>query len=245
MRVTFLALFLALSFLSAAQDALTLGNRILGGGILFSQRDFENEYPANTTNGLVDEERIDKRFRYSFAPYYGRMYEDFRMVGINLSIEGSTFESTFAGDQFESRYEDTSFSFGIGGFLRQYFPYSDKFGAFLQSGINLSRSRLTRKNGSFTIPNDIEPSIFSTELERKAWGGSIYSEVGIYFFVLEQLSIETRLARFFFLYEDQQLEERRVLDGTVRDGDGSDTRLDFNLINNFSFDQIFTINYYF
>ncbi|MEM6734812.1 MAG: hypothetical protein AAGC64_06645 [Bacteroidota bacterium] len=227
-----------------AQDALTTGNRIVGGGISFSQDDAENEFPFVNSLDPTMTASSNSLF-YSISPYYGRIYADFKMVGIRLRFIGRNSEYESVGDTFENQSEISERSFGVGGFLRRYFPYSDRFGVFLNAGIDLIRDVYTNESISFDIIDSSNIVIDNFKRENETWRGAIDAEVGIYFFVLNELSVETTLSRFFLDYSDTKRTIRDFEINETVEGDGNSSNFGFQFVNNFSFDQIFTINYYF
>ncbi|MEM0941110.1 MAG: hypothetical protein AAF600_12745 [Bacteroidota bacterium] len=245
MKASFTFFILCTSIISLfAQEALTTGNRIVGGGISFSQDDAENEFPfVNSLDPTTT--ASSNSLSYSISPYYGRIYEDFKMLGIRLRFIGRNSEYENVGNTFENQSEISERSIGVGGFLRRYFLYSDRFGVFLDAGIDLVREIYTNESISFNIIDSSNIVIDNFKRENETWRGSIDAEVGIYFFVLNEVSIETTLSRFFLEYSDIKRTIRDFeIDETV-EGEGNSTNLGFRFVNNFSFDQIFTINYYF
>ncbi|MEQ9404169.1 MAG: hypothetical protein RIM99_11315 [Cyclobacteriaceae bacterium] len=75
-------------------------------------------------------------------------------------------------------------------------------------------------------------------------------KVGLYYFLLEKLSIETNLGSFVanmgkseFFSESYYTDNSNQVQSDLQKQDSSAIR--FNLINQFTFDQILTINYYF
>jgi len=228
---------------SFAQDALTTGNRILGGGISFSQQETEDTYPYFSNTVRNDEDYTTRTSSYSFSPYYGRIYDDFKMVGIRLNIGESRNEVGWSNDFNSSENRSQSRQFGIGGFFRFYAPASDKFGAFFQTGINLSRSR--------SIDTYEYEYLGNAYVDRKeerimtSWGGSLDAEMGVYFFILSNLSAEARLGQLQFSYFDRRFEVEDTSDAFREKGSGSETSTNLNFINRLSFDQLLTINYYF
>ena len=229
-----------------AQDALTIGNRILGGGISFSQHETEDLFsPRSNIYG----DRTSDQFSYSFSPYYGRFYEDLKMVGIRLSVRGINLERYNMDNTNDSEYltEFSEKSFALGGFLRSYFPYSERFGVFIEPGIDLIRSTRLSRSSQNDI-NTVDESVVlvdQREYEEKTTIARVDTKVGLYLFLLDRLSIETRLAGINLVYVDRKLLERDLILGVEDEGDGYSTSINFNFINQLSFDQVFTINYYF
>lgn len=122
-------------FFSFSQDALTLDNRILGGGVSFLQRDSEDLYPFSD-DIILDDTRNDSRIAYSFTPYFGRFYQDHKKIGLRFQLNGWDTESENIFDDNEYTRESSFRAVSLGGFLRQYFPFSDRFGVFLEEGID-------------------------------------------------------------------------------------------------------------
>ncbi|MDW3191748.1 MAG: hypothetical protein R8G66_05265 [Cytophagales bacterium] len=246
MKQLLLSLFLSAGFLySYAQDALTLDNRILGGGLSFSQNDASDVYPFSN-DVIPGENRNNKHTAFSFTPYFGRFYQDHKMIGLRLHLNRSESQSENLFDDREHTHQVSRNAISLGGFLRQYIPFTDKFGVFLEEGIDVGRSTFEASNRSLDLEDPAFPRVFRNDREEtKAWNGSIDAEFGIYVFVLDRLSIETRLARFYLAYSDTKLTRSDLFNDETRTGEGSNTSVNFNLVNNFSFDQLFTLNYYF
>ena len=239
--ILFFSFFISCVF---AQDALTTGNRIFGGGLSFSHTDTENDNPyfySNLSN--IETRTISSSF--SISPYYGRIYDDLKMVGIRFTYSGNDREFTW-DDDFNATLEDISFKrFALGGFIRRYFPASDKFGGFLQSGIDLNRQITINRYRNEGLGDGVSTIIRRDEYESRAIGASIDATFGIYFFLLPQLSVETNLGQFLIAYDDIRIEESdQILDEAV-ERSGSSSSVDLNLINQFTFDKIFILNYYF
>jgi len=78
------ALFLSISFSTFSQDALKEGYRILGGGLNFSLGNTENAV-ANP-NFFPSETNSSKSSGFSVRPYYGRLFQDYSMIGARLSF---------------------------------------------------------------------------------------------------------------------------------------------------------------
>ena len=228
----------------SGQDALLTGNRILGGGISFSQSDTDDTHLfANSLNPNAT--RVQENFSYSLSPYYGRMYKDFHMVGIRLNVGGFNAENRIEDTSFQDFTEVTRRSFGFGGFLRRYITYSDRFGVFIESGLDFEFRDEDTESISVNLTDPQSPIVNNSQLGFESLGGSLDFEIGLYFFVLNQLSIETRLSRFSLTYSDFKRTRRNLDVDEFTEGEGNNTSINFNFINNFSFDQIFTINYYF
>ncbi|MEM6830290.1 MAG: hypothetical protein AAF551_07220 [Bacteroidota bacterium] len=239
-----LLFFMHVTLTLFAQGALTTGNRILGGGVSFSQSDTENDELFYRS---IDPDRSNSsnRSSFGFSPYYGRLYKDYKMVGVRFNVSGSNSKFERIQENYEYTDDTIEKSFSMGGFVRQYFPYSEKFGAFLESGIDLFRSGRETSFISFNTFGSSSTISENFKRDTKTLGASIDAEIGIYFFILEQLSVETNLARFFISYSDDKITLRDLEMDETLDGEGNSTSINFRFVNNFSFDQIFRLNYYF
>lgn len=242
MKKIFLLTLTLLSIQSFAQDALKMGNKIVGGGLSFSMNDSENDRPYNYYYYRTDfRESTD----FSFSPYYGRLYDDNTMIGIRLNINNrrSQYERTSESDFDKGSLESSSI--GFGGFIRKYFPTTDKFGFFIESGIDISRGTLNSDDQNFNLQDSVFVLVRHNQQKRTSYSASIDAEGGMYFFLIPRLSIETNFLQFILSYSDSNSEYENLIDNQIEEGDGNSANVRFNLINSFSFDKIFTLNYYF
>ncbi|MEO9869109.1 hypothetical protein [Ekhidna sp.] len=232
---------LFLSFLTFGQDALNEGNRILGGGMTFNHREAEKDSPYNLISNIYNDEQTNKFF--SFSPYYGRLYKDDVMVGLRLNI-ATRNNLNIDEDEFDiRRNEFKSNSIGVGGFLRRYYRSNDNFGLFLESGIDFTRYT-SKSESTRTIFDDSQGDrheVFGEESNEV----SVDARVGLYYFLFSKLSIETNLLRVSVSYRHQNFERRDIRNDEFTKGEGNVSTAGLNLVNQFTFDKIFTLNYYF
>lgn len=232
-----------ISFQSLAQDALKMGNKIVGGGLSISLSDYENESPYGS---FYSEDYLRESTDFTFSPYFGRFYDDYTMVGLRLSLTSNNYEEERNTDNYLSNRDYKSNSIGLGGFLRKYFPATDKFGFFIESGIDVRRGTSTSEDRSFRLDGD---SVFVLNRhdfrDNVSYSASIDAEGGMYFFLIPNLSIETNFLQFVLSYTDSKNEYEDLIDNRIEEGEGNSANVRLNLINSFSFDKIFTINYYF
>ncbi|UII31429.1 autotransporter outer membrane beta-barrel domain-containing protein [Fulvivirga ulvae] len=212
-----------------SQERLQKGNYYIGGGIGFSTRD----------ESLDDDDLNASKYdymRYSLSPYSGKFIKDGLAIGLNLQISSTDLQREQGTiDNLQVTKED-GFSIGAGIFLKKYWPVSEKFGAYLIPSLSYSRSHDESKNTSNTYISSSESTSNQINLS---------TGLGLYYFISPRFSLETNLANVVL--------SKQFLDKETRNTSTEDTlsqslernNLDFNLINQFSFDQIIVINYYF
>jgi hypothetical protein len=103
-----------ISFQSSAQDALKMGNKIVGGGLFIRMSDYEDERPYSSS---YQEDYSRESTDISFSPYYGRFYDDYTMIGLRFSLNSSNYEYEDTNDNYSYNYDYKSSSIGLGGFL--------------------------------------------------------------------------------------------------------------------------------
>jgi hypothetical protein len=231
-----------ISIQSFGQDALKMGNKIVGGGLSFSMSDHENDEPYRYD---LSREYFQESTSFSFSPYYGRFYDDYTMIGLRLNLSSSNYKYERTTDDYIDKFDNESGSIGLGGFLRKYFPANDKFGFFIESGIDLTRGTYNTEDHWLRLQDSTY--VLNNHYQRKgtSYIASIDAEGGMYFFLIPRLSIETNFIQFVLSYSDSKNEYEDLIDNRIEEGDGNSTNVRLNLINSFSFDKLFTINYYF
>ena len=251
MKKTQISLLSALILLFAldiqAQDALTLGNRIIGGGMSFrlSESDHSDQY----NNGI--NERKNESSSFSISPYYGRLVEDNKLLGISLSIGSSNSENDYYYGHinnnswiYPSVYSDHTKFIGTGIFIRWYFPVSQRAGIYFQPGANYNYIKEKSDVTYYSDSTRLVVRDLHSDLSR-SHDLSIRAKVGLYFFLFDQLSIETNLGNFVANLQFTNNEfKRQDVEGVQKDKDKF-SNINMNLANSFTFDQLFTINYYF
>ena len=167
------------------------------------------------------------------------------MIGISLDLRHNS-----GSDKFEYVSSEDIFDWhdrGIGGgmFLRQYLMMTERFGGFLQGNLNylLSEYKSTSRFRDFTINN--EEVVNDQKRLNHTFSLNVY--LGLYYFITDRWSIETRLGAGGFSYSYVTTKynfdsEEDDYDSTVKT-ENSSFSVDF--INQINFYQAFTINYYF
>ncbi len=244
------AIILLFSSTLQAQDAFKEGQKIIGGGLNFSNSENTEPNPSFGFFGSnVTETNTDV---FSIRPYYGRFFTDRSMIGIRLVFNANNIESIQrdAFIDFASTKNQTS-ELGGGLFLRRYFTANEKFGLFIDGSLNYLRS-----------VNDFESSFVSSLEDRvvtertvgtsesKQHKVSLEAQLGLYFLVLPQLSIETKLGTAAIEYTDSTIDRSEFVNGNIiqltpEARESSATELDIDFANEIAFDQLFTINYFF
>ena len=243
-------LFVCFGGILHAQEGLKEGKRIIGGGINFSTNEATN---PNTNFGFgTGNVTTTKTDVFGLSPYYGRVFADYTIIGIQGNFNSQSLESTQRiGASDITNNEDKSTALGGGLFLRRYFPASEKFGAFIEGNINYAR--LTSENEflfALAVSDGVVTQTSTASLESKGHRLAVGMDLGLYFFPLPQLSIETRLGNLTIAYEDVEITRSETNAGgnvvvTPLEQEGTSTSFNLDFANQIAFDQLFTINYFF
>ncbi|MEP4534027.1 MAG: hypothetical protein ABJ004_13140 [Cyclobacteriaceae bacterium] len=225
---------------TTAQDALTLGNHIVGGGISFDLSESDNSR-SSYLNGPQSITRESSSF--NFSPYYGRFIDDYKLLGISLSV-GSRFNQYENDDSYPDTSIDDQINFGAGVFMRRYFTITEKVGVYFQPGANYIRSSRGSESSQYTDSTRLTLSNKFTEKE-KSNNISLSAKVGFYFFIFDQLTIETTLGNFVATLTSTTYKRKNDQPDEAYKSKDHNSNLYLNLANSFSFDQLFTVNYYF
>ncbi|MEP2770732.1 MAG: hypothetical protein ABJH05_01200 [Fulvivirga sp.] len=219
----------AYSLKSQDLEAITKGKRVVGGSLGLTIVNDEN--PGFDPN---DKTTLEER-GFSVYPYAGKFIKDKILVG--TSLFASVGDSKFIEDNsFLTRTRSKEYhNYGIGVFMRKYYPLVGKFGAFIQPDV------------LFTLRgNEIDRSVFdkttgmlSTETPTRVEGFSINTgaSLGLYVFIGEKFSLETNLGNLSFNYIREEDEGQSQV--------YRDSNLRLELINQMSFDKIIVFNYFF
>ena len=218
-------------------NALMKGSKVVGGGISvsFSDDDFEPD--------AFDPDQIQTSdfTSFSFRPYAGKFIKDRLLLGGRLLITASDQESTIRDGIFSSVNESDEFNIGLGVFLRKYYPIAGKFGAFVETGVDFRTLNSDSKRSSF---NDQNPTTeFSTERDGSLVTADI--DLGLYVFLGERFSLETSLGRLAFIQSWEDITRRDLFQDTTNESSTERSNFNINFINQISFDQLITVNYFF
>lgn len=238
-KTTIYIIFL-LSFFSNfnlyGQEYLQKGHSILGGGIGAMRNNSSREEPIDSL------QQSGKNASFQVSPYFGRFIKDNLVLGIKLNFGTSKNESSFEDFNQTSNTEQKGRSYGAGIFFRKYFPVLEKFGVFIQPGINYNfyssdQVRYSSYNQGETVREDYE--------DRKSHSFSVNSSLGLYYFISPRFSIETSLGSLNLSKGKNNNKETNNYNDDSRTIKSDVDSFSFNFINELSFDKIFVINYFF
>ncbi|CAN5195440.1 hypothetical protein BH23BAC1_BH23BAC1_39180 [soil metagenome] len=214
-----------------AQEVINAGNFMVGGGIGV-------EFSNDTRTEDADFNRKSNSF--FFSPYMGKFIQNRLLVGAQLHFGTSTgnYQESYGSEIFFN--ERSSNSFGIGIFLRKYFPLNEKLGAFFQPGIHY------RFNNSGHTTNQSSSNVEWLDKEDINTN-TVFADInlGLYYFLGKRLSIETTLGNLSLERSSSNLEREHIYNDDVSHQKINNNRFGLNLINQLSFDKIFVINYFF
>lgn len=218
-------------------NALMKGSTVVGGGISVSSSDDEFEPDA------FDPDRIQTTdiTSFSFRPYAGKFIKDRLLLGGRLLLTTLDRESNTRDINFSSVTESDEFSIGLGVFLRKYYPIAGKFGAFFETGVDFSVFNSDSERSNFNDQDLIGE--FSTEID----GSQITAEIdlGLYVFLGERFSLETSLGNLAFRQSWEDITRRDLFQDTTNESSTERSNFNINFINQISFDQLITVNYFF
>jgi|GEM_PF-1684809 len=237
----------------SAQDALKMGNRILGGGIGVQMNNHDRDIPTYTSLNYINygTDSNIKSNGFSLSPYYGRFFKDYTMIGIRLNLSSSNRTSDFY-DHGSSpgllANESQSKSAGVGTFLRFYFPVAGNFGVYTQPGLDYTRTISTNTSSSLDSASSTYNYRYKQETRNNTF--SFDFKFGLYYFIFDQLAIETSLARLVLSASKGNVKNKNLTSpnnwqNDDRIGSINDSSINLNFINQLSFNQVFTLNYYF
>ena len=235
-----LTCFSIVSF-SQSQDvsAIMKGNKVIGGGINLSFSD--EEFKPDIFD--PDRRQATDYSTFSFRPYAGKFIKDRLLVGGRLLITSSDTESVSAEPDILRNIESDEFTIGFGVFLRKYYPIVGKFGAFVETGAGFNFLNNDARNSTFNTTGQELVSEFSTE--REGFEISAEIDLGLYVFLGERFSLETSLGNIAFRHSRTEEERTDLFQNLVLEDSFERDGFDFNLVNQISFDQLITVNYFF
>ena len=189
MKLNILTVFFFLIFLSSfplkAQDALSEGNFMVGGGINFSFSNYEDE---NT-------DRKDIFFRIS--PIIGKLVKDDLMIGTgvsvaNSSIKGEAVQNSNSGGGWTSNEDIIETDFGITFFVRKFWRVHGNFHLYLNPYLSYDRTdrNVTTTNASSTFYRIIEK-------EQPVNTFRLGASVGVFYFLNDHFSLSASLGNLY------------------------------------------------
>ncbi|WP_051315086.1 outer membrane beta-barrel protein [Algoriphagus terrigena] len=121
MRKVFMVMLLIWAGGSAAMAQMQQGSWMVDGNLAFSKT--RSSYSSQGSGG--DSEKGDPTFSVSFNPSVGFFVKDNLVLGLSALVGNEWAKSRNDGaDRFNT------FSYGVGAFVRKYFPAGDKFSFF-------------------------------------------------------------------------------------------------------------------
>ncbi len=205
---------------SLGQEYLSKGSNILTGtlGINLSNSESENEDYLQTN---------ENRY-YSTTAYYGKFMADNFAIGLGLGYSYNEGLNSYAytdPNQLPSEWLRTTHNLSTRLFARKYFPINEKFGGYLCSDFyyQLAKHETKRETGDSELRN-------TNTLGLSAG-------FGIYYFILNKLSLSANLIRvnpYYTFANTENESEDYYLDYKV-------FGFNMNVINSFSF----SVNYHF
>ena len=159
--------FILAGLVSNAQ--ISKGSILLGGAVEFNSQ--KTTYMASPTNAFTSS-------AVSLSPSIGKAVKDNFIIGIDLSYGHAQSDNQAACGTENIKID----SYGLGFFLRQYFPLGKGFSLFTQEELGGSHSQ-TKENGIVTTK--------STMLSMTFFPGIAYA-------VSHRLQFELGLVNFFF-----------------------------------------------
>ena len=236
-----------ISISASAQEGLKEGYRMIGGSVGFAVNQAEASESYNAVNRFENESTSNS---FSFNPYYGRFYEDSKMIGLSFGVsvsqndqESDTYNRDSGDLVYSSTNETRNVQLSAGMFWRYYISMSNQLGMVFEPSlaVNWSRRDSDFEYGDINRINNY----YIDRSETKGLGGTGSLKVGFYYFPFEQLSLEVFLGDFFFNLYDRNTENFTMDDEESYSSDNKSFTLAFQAVNSFTLDQLIRLNYYF
>jgi hypothetical protein len=239
-------LFFTSSF-SYAQSMIGDGNRMIGGGISFSNQEDEGDrvrqyYQSSSYRNYVDDSKR-KLSSFSINPYYGKFYNEDALVGFGFLYSSRLIEFTSKDTIQDYRSSNNRFQFGLNFFIKRYIPVSNKFGVHISPKIGYIR--LINESTTEVIDNFVDQRDYGQENTSKSNRGYGRIDMGLYFFIFDQLSIETTLLSANISFTKTKWEFNDLVKEEEFDGSNNQSDINLSFVNSFTFDKLFVLNYFF
>lgn len=228
--------------LTYSQSSLEMGNRILGGGISIALSESEID-DDGVMNSYFWNDYSHQTNYFSILPYYGRFFKDYVMVGIDMELGTANTDQQRHIGSGTNESNNSSVSFGFGTFLKYYFPIHGDFGAYVQPGMGYLRT--IQKNSYHSFDTLSEETYKRWEHEVRTNAIHMDMKMGLYYFIFDQLTIETNLAQVVMSASLGKRREEDQENGEISNGEERSSAFNLRWANKISFDQLFTLNYYF
>ncbi|MEQ9288948.1 MAG: autotransporter outer membrane beta-barrel domain-containing protein [Cyclobacteriaceae bacterium] len=220
---------------SLAQESISSGKRLLGGGINFNTSDRSNNViPGNGT----DQDNLI----FSFSPYVGKFVKDGTAIGFQLNTSYTNNKITYNNNGVPNRVSERKRKgIGFSFFIRKYYPINDKFGAFLNPSLGYRYG--FSDEGSFNISGGSETLDWSSS--AKDHTVSLGCSLGLYYFIAKKFALEANLGNVFASKTLERQKYKRESNGEITEDSYDQNNFGLNFVNQLSFDQILVITYFF
>jgi hypothetical protein len=239
-------LFFTSSF-SYAQSMIGDGNRMIGGGISFSNQEDEGDrvrqYSNSSSYRNYNKDSRSQYSSFSIRPYYGKFFNEDVLVGFGFNYTNRSSEFISQDSIEDYRANVDQFNFGLNFFIKRYIAVSDKFGVYLSPKIGYTRSRF--KQISERIDNFVDQRDYGYEEISYSNNGYGRIDMGLYFFIFDQLSIETTLLSANISFTKTKWEFNDLVKEEEFDGSNNQSDINLSFVNSFTFDKLFVLNYFF
>jgi len=239
MKTIFVTLILFMATETFCQ--FTKGQMLAGGSGIVSI-DNSNSTETRDDNTITDNEFHSSS--WSIRPMVGYFLKDSIAVGIGFEIgsDKGEFTNDFDPNKFISTNKNQTT--GVYIFARKYYRLYKKLGCFVDLEIGYNR---TERDDDSTWEED---GIISRINEYSEESDLFFSNVGlnVYYLITKRITLETRLFELSYSSRSSESESSFLFVNEVQNESTTEwdsNSFDFNLINEFSFDRVFTINYYF
>ncbi|MFT7031874.1 MAG: hypothetical protein ACJA2S_000370 [Cyclobacteriaceae bacterium] len=233
-----LALYLIFAVIhtSFCQEFISKGKSFLGGGLNLKISD----YSSDLNNG--NDTEIDNSL-FSFSPYYGKFIKDKLAMGIQLN----SYYSNINTDNLNSGVISTNWirkntTVVLSFFLRKYYTINEKFGAFIKPSLTYNHGFINEENNSFDSSGS-KTRFSSNEGNNNSL--SLGASLGLYYFIASKFTLEANLGNIFISKSFTSQKNKNERNGEITNTSSDSNSLDFNFVNQLSFDQLLVITYFF
>lgn len=237
MRFSILLFFLLnIMHCTLAQEFISKDNSFTGGALDLRISDYSSDlYNGNDSN--------QDNFLFSFSPYYGKFIKDKLAIGIQLNTSYSNRKThNLNNGVISSNWINKRTSVGLSFFLRKYYTINEKFGAFVRPSLSYNHGFINEENNSFDS-SGLKTRFSSNEGSDNSL--SFGASLGLYYFISSRFSLEANLGNVFISKSFTRQKNKNESNGEVTNTSSDSNSLDFNFVNQLSFDQILVITYFF
>lgn len=219
-----------------SQEYISKGKSFIGGGL--NLRISDNTSDLNSGNDSKQDNSL-----FSFSPYYGKFVKDKLAIGIQLQTSYSNFKTESLSSGVLSRNSMRKRT-GIGAsfYLRKYYPISEKLGAFINPSLRYDHGFIKEEYNSI---DSFGSETRFTSNEGNDNSLSLGASLGLYYFIANRFSLEANLGNVFISKSFTRQKNKVESNGEITDRSSDSNNLNFNFVNQLSFDQILVVTYFF